>query len=56
MGAAVEDLALTVHSHPTFAEALNEAAEDALGHAIHIARPKRKTPLAKQADALLLKK
>ena len=56
MGAAVEDLALTVHSHPTFAEALNEAAEDALGHAIHIARPKRTSALKKQADAMLLKK
>jgi len=26
----------TIHAHPTFAEALKEAAEDALGHAIHI--------------------
>jgi len=26
----------TVHAHPTFAEALKEAAEDAYGHAIHI--------------------
>lgn len=38
MGAHVEDLALTVHSHPTFAEALCEAAEDALGKGIHVAR------------------
>ncbi len=42
MGAQVEDLALTVHSHPTFSEAMMEAAEDFLGHAIHVARRKKK--------------
>ena len=26
----------TVHAHPTLAEALREATEDAYGHAIHI--------------------
>jgi len=31
-----ESLAYTIHAHPTFAEALKEATEDALGHAIHI--------------------
>ena len=31
-----ESLIHTVHAHPTFAEALKEAAEDAFGHAIHI--------------------
>jgi dihydrolipoamide dehydrogenase len=36
MGATVEDLALTVHPHPTLSEAVMEAAEDALGHAVHI--------------------
>lgn len=36
MGATVEDLALTVHPHPTFSEATMEAAEAALGHAIHV--------------------
>jgi dihydrolipoamide dehydrogenase len=41
MGAQAEDLALTVHAHPTFPEALMEATEDALGHAIHIAAKKR---------------
>ncbi|MBI3724057.1 dihydrolipoyl dehydrogenase [bacterium] len=41
MGALAEDLALTVHAHPTFPEALLEATEDALGHAIHIAKKKR---------------
>ena len=41
LGAHVEDLALTVHSHPTFSEAIMEAAEDFLGHAIHVARKRR---------------
>jgi dihydrolipoamide dehydrogenase len=36
MGAMVEDLALTVHAHPTLPETLMEAAEATLGHAIHI--------------------
>lgn len=36
MGASVEDLALTVHPHPTLPETLMEAAEATLGHAIHI--------------------
>jgi dihydrolipoamide dehydrogenase len=36
MGATVEDLALTVHAHPTLPETLMEAAEATLGHAIHI--------------------
>ena len=40
MGATAEDLALTVHAHPTFAEALMEAAEVSLGRPIHI-RPQR---------------
>lgn len=31
-----ESLLHTVHAHPTFAEALKEATEDALGHAIHL--------------------
>ena len=41
MGAHVEDLALTVHAHPTLPETLMEAAEVALGHPIHIFKPKR---------------
>jgi dihydrolipoyl dehydrogenase len=36
MGATAEDIALTVHAHPTFAEALMEAAEVSLGRPIHI--------------------
>ncbi len=35
MGAAVEDIALTVHAHPTLAEGMMEAAKAAHGEAIH---------------------
>ncbi len=31
-----ESLAYTIHAHPTFAEAIKEATEAALGHAIHM--------------------
>ncbi|PSR31033.1 MAG: dihydrolipoyl dehydrogenase [Sulfobacillus benefaciens] len=40
MGATLEDLAMTIHAHPTLPETLMEAAEAALGRPIHIA-PKR---------------
>lgn len=40
MGALVEDLGLTVHPHPTFSEALMEAAKAAKGEAIHIVNRK----------------
>ena len=36
LAARVEDLALTMHPHPTLTEGWVEAAEEALGHAIHI--------------------
>lgn len=36
VGATLEDLSLTIHSHPTLSEAIREAAEHGLGHAIHI--------------------
>ncbi len=36
MAATLEDLATTIHAHPTLPEALAEAAEDALGRAIHL--------------------
>ncbi|MGA0163765.1 MAG: dihydrolipoyl dehydrogenase [Bdellovibrionota bacterium] len=39
MGASVEDLSLTIHTHPTFPEALMEAAEVYYGHAIHVFQP-----------------
>ncbi|MNC24104.1 Dihydrolipoyl dehydrogenase [compost metagenome] len=35
MGATLEDIALTIHAHPTLAEMVMEAAEGALGQAIH---------------------
>jgi dihydrolipoamide dehydrogenase len=35
MGATAEDIALTIHPHPTLPESLMEAAEGALGRAIH---------------------
>ena len=35
MGATLEDVAATVHTHPTLAEATMEAAENAMGQAIH---------------------
>ena len=36
MAATVEDLALTIHPHPSISEAWMEAAERHLGHGIHI--------------------
>jgi len=36
LNASVQELATTVHPHPTVSEVLGEAAHDALGHAIHI--------------------
>lgn len=36
MGATLEDVASTIHPHPTLPETLMEAAENALGKAIHI--------------------
>lgn len=36
MGALLEDLALTVHPHPTLSETLAETAEVFLGRATHI--------------------
>ena len=35
MGALLEDIADTVHAHPTMTEAFHEAALKTLGHAIH---------------------
>ncbi|QLG60844.1 dihydrolipoyl dehydrogenase [Halorarum salinum] len=35
MGATLEDVAATIHTHPTLAEAVKEAAENAMGKAIH---------------------
>ena len=35
MGATLEDMADTIHPHPTFSESIQEAAEGALGRGIH---------------------
>ncbi|QLG49580.1 dihydrolipoyl dehydrogenase [Natrinema halophilum] len=35
LGATLEDVATTVHAHPTLSESVMEATENALGHAIH---------------------
>jgi dihydrolipoamide dehydrogenase len=35
LGASLDDLATTLHAHPTFPEALSEAAEAARGESIH---------------------
>ncbi len=35
MGATLEDIADTIHPHPTYSEAIQEAAEAALGRGIH---------------------
>ena len=36
MGARLEDIAGTIHAHPTLGEAFHEAALRDLGHALHI--------------------
>ncbi|MNW18383.1 Dihydrolipoyl dehydrogenase [compost metagenome] len=36
LGATVEDIALTIHAHPTLGEITMDAAEVALGHPIHV--------------------
>ena len=42
MKATVEDIANTVHPHPTLPEAFQEAAEACIGQAIHILAPARR--------------
>ena len=42
MGARLEDIAGTIHVHPTLTEGFAEAALTALGHPIHISAPKKK--------------
>ena len=41
LGATAEDLAGTIHTHPTLSETLGEAAELFLGHPIHLPPPRR---------------
>ena len=51
MGAYLEDVALTIHAHPTLPEAFMEACKAALGEAIHMLnrpeRPKREAAPAR---------
>jgi dihydrolipoamide dehydrogenase len=42
MGAVAEDLAQTIHAHPTLSETVMEAAEGIMGHATHFAAKKTK--------------
>ncbi|MDE1833479.1 MAG: dihydrolipoyl dehydrogenase [Candidatus Micrarchaeota archaeon] len=42
MGATLEDIADTIHPHPTYSEAVQEAAEAALGRGIHFFYGKQK--------------
>ncbi|MEZ4385997.1 MAG: dihydrolipoyl dehydrogenase [Candidatus Krumholzibacteriia bacterium] len=41
LGATVEDLVATIHPHPTLSEAVQEAAEVAMGAAVHVNPPRR---------------
>lgn len=47
MGARLQDIALTIHPHPTLGETMMEAAEATLGHAIHIIQK----PIARSKEA-----
>ena len=35
LGATLEDVAATIHVHPTLSEAVHEAVEGAQGHSVH---------------------
>ena len=43
LGATLEDVASTIHPHPTLSESLMEAAEATMGKAVHIFNPKNDT-------------
>ena len=45
MGATVEDIGLSIHPHPTFAESIMEAAELIHGKAIHVVNAPAPTPV-----------
>ena len=49
MGARLQDLALSIHPHPTLGETMMEAAEATLGHAIHIIQKPLHTPAPQPA-------
>src|SRR5512138_3359292 len=50
MGAYLEDVALTIHAHPTMTEAFHEACKAALGEPIHMLKPPERSRKA-SADA-----
>ncbi|MCC6407019.1 MAG: hypothetical protein IT453_07625 [Planctomycetes bacterium] len=41
LGATAEDLARTIHAHPTLPEAMMEAAEAVHHMAVHVFQPKK---------------
>lgn len=41
MGATLTDLTVTIHPHPTLSEAIMEAAEVAMGEAVHVNPPRK---------------
>jgi dihydrolipoamide dehydrogenase len=43
MSASVRDVAMTMHAHPTLSETLGEAAEAAIGSAVHMLPPRAKS-------------
>jgi len=51
MGATLEDLALTIHPHPTLGETLMECAEVTLGHGIHVMAAKKRPARGAEANA-----
>ncbi len=55
MGATLEDIALSIHPHPTLTEAIGDAAEAAHGKAIHLvnAKPKAAGPATVQVEPVL---
>ena len=50
LGATLEDLAQTIHVHPTFSEALHEAALVALGTPIHVPPRTRRTTQIRESE------
>lgn len=44
VGATLEDLSLTIHPHPTLSEAVHDAADHGLGHAVHVLNRGKRNP------------
>ncbi len=53
MSATLEDIALTIHAHPTLSEMVMEASEVALGSPIHIVSVSRTYNRERMASACL---